>query len=129
MTIPPSRCGFELTQKIFTQRGVSDEARRQEILKLDVEDWHRKYNVSSCWRPIRKDSDQCIWHANLEPKSNEDLVSAYSSEEITIDSNFHWRPGDPKPFYSPVIDGTNISGVDLIFITGQYEYKARFSEQ
>lgn len=96
MTAPHNRCGFELTKGLIINQGVADSDTRQGLIEMAPGDWHCQYRVSCCWRHVWKDTGRCIWHAAIDEKSSEVLVSAYSEE----------RKGS-------VLDGAVLRGLEL----------------
>lgn len=53
----------------------------------DIDEWYRETGTVCCWRPVweQRETDHCIWHADIEGKSSEALEDTRAKESEKLD--------------------------------------------
>lgn len=95
--VPDHRCGFELEEAIG-RRGRRDK-------------------IGCCWRVTWRDTDRCIWHAEVENKPIEELKAARvdgperldGAYLVGVDADFHGSANDNLSFRGCELGYTNFS--------------------
>jgi uncharacterized protein YjbI with pentapeptide repeats len=117
MNPPSDRCGFELRPELVIERSSADEAITKTLLELDLDQWYSAYTVSCCWRPVWDDTERCIWHAESETRSTDDLIVAQFDEpdRASLDgADFHGLElGNQISFPEFRLTAATFSGADL----------------
>lgn len=117
MSVPSNRCGFELEPDPTIKRSAVPDDEKIIYRAIEPEQWYRTNNVSCCWRPVWNGTDRCIWHAEVDTKPIEYLITARSDEpdSAVLDGAFlrTLRLSDRISFRNCRLYGADLSGAHL----------------